>query len=291
MPQENFDYNSLVVHLTALLDQERAAARTERGLVVANGKEEIAAHRARQAEIKSLWTQLQRPYERLKSRVDALPTLPPDEQITWAKSVLEMASLRLLEVDTNSIGSNLQVIRVALSDGKGNVLFDQKIALPEGAHVSEGATNHNCLTEADLVGAPSIQDAWPRILAAFSGSYLVSFAHEWDVKTLKAAAEEYKLPMPAFIGEDLQRHCTAYYLREYYLDLSAVAARMGHPLASYDALDRLNAQAAIISGMANGLVDMRQPEEPAEESDSAANGGETGNMNDDGLGDLDDHPF
>jgi hypothetical protein len=170
-----------------------------------------------------------------------------------------MQSLRLLEVDTNSIGSDIEVIRVALSDVRGNVVFDQLIGLPEGASVSESATKHNCLTDADLAGAPAIQEVWPKIIGALSGCYLVSFAHEWDSKTLKAVAEKQGLAVPVIIGECLQRRATQYYLREYYLDLAIVAKRMGHKLVSYNALDRLKAQAAIIDGMARGIVDISEP--------------------------------
>lgn len=285
--EKEFDFNSHIASLNALLDLEKTGG-TVNGLVMVGSLAEIEEHRDRQAEIADLWAQLQKPLQRLKSRIESLPFLPATEHIVWAQSIRAMQSARLMEVDTNTIGNDAQIIRVALSDINGEVVFDQRIALPEGAHVSEGATYHSGLRDEDLIGVPTLQEAWPRILDAFSGVYILSFAQEWDVKVLKAAAEEHKMPVPVFIGEDLQRRCTAYYSKEYYLDLASVAKRMGHPLNDYDALERLKAQAAIIAGMAQGITDVSLPDEaptaPGQSSDELL-------VSDEGLGDLEDHPF
>jgi DNA polymerase III epsilon subunit-like protein len=149
------------------------------------------------------------------------------------------------------------------------------------------------LTDADLAGAPAIQEVWPAILQALSGCYLISFNNEWDIKTLKAAAEKHGLPVPVMIGECLQRRSTQYYLKEYYLDLPVVSKRMGHKMASYDALDRLKAQAAVVAGMAQGIVDVSEPEEQiaAPAATESSTGEIISSSDDDGLGDLSDHPF
>jgi hypothetical protein len=85
------------------------------------------------------------------------------------------------------------------------------------------------------------------------------------------------------IGEDMQRRCTQYYIKEYYLSLEKVAKHMGHTLQSYDAPSRLLAQAAVLAGMAQGITDISEPEEVIEVTAIESS--------DDGLGDLEDHLF
>jgi hypothetical protein len=68
---------------------------------------------------------------------------------------------------------------------------------------------------------------------------------------------------------------------------------MGHKMASYDALDRLKAQAAVVAGMAQGIVDVSEPEEQiaAPAATESSTGEIISSSDDDGLGDLSDHPF
>ena len=58
---------------------------------------------------------------------------------------------------------------------------------------------------------------------------------------------------------------------------------MGHYPFAYNAPSRLLAQAAVLTGMAQGITDISEPEEAIEVASIE--------RSDDGLADLDDHPF
>ena len=119
------------------------------------------------------------------------------------------------------------------------------------------------------------------------GCYIISFNQDWDLKVFKAVAERYGLTPLTIIGECLQRKCTAYYRREYSLTLAMVAERMGYPRTSWDALERLRAQVAIVDGLSRGITDVSVPKPPKPQESITPS---QGSVPDDELG-LDDHPF
>jgi DNA polymerase III epsilon subunit-like protein len=272
--------NTTLDILTRTIKQEQEAGRV-------NSLADLAESQRRRAEIAQHWQAIQAELQPISQAIKDLPALPPEEIIAWAQSVKEMDSLAFLEVDTTGTGSDAEIIRVTLGNQRGSVLYDQLIR-PEQAHLTPEASKHNGLTNADLQDAPTLAEAWPRIQRALAGRYVLSFNQEWDIKKLKAAAQRHGLPAPVVVGECLQRRCTAYYLKEYYLDLATVAARMGHTLTGPDTPARLKAQYAILDGIARGMTDIRPPEpEPVRTSASTAS--EPGY--DDGLEDIDEHPF
>ncbi len=130
-----------------------------------------------------------------------------------------------------------------------------------------------------------IAEAWKRILAALTGRYVISFAQDWDRKQLKAFAQRHTLPPVSVIGEDLQRHCTSYYHREYALQLAALCERIGHPLPQpphQTSLHRAQGQLHLITAMAHALTDVRLTKPDAQAA--------TAFMNED-EDDLDESPF
>ena len=275
-----FDFTNSILYINNLLQMEREAGRA------VNGLQEIDVRRARHADIKQCWSQVKQQIQGVQDRVDALPFLPSQEIIQWAQNIQAMSSLAFLEVDTTNVGSDSEVVRIALSDGDGNIIFDQLIR-PGRAQISLEASEHNGLTDADLEQEPMLQEIWPRIEHAVRGWYILSYNQEWDLKVLRAAAERHGLTPLTVIGECLQRRCHTYYHREYSLTLAKIAERMGHPLTSWDAVARLHAQRAIVDGLARGITDVSvsKPPKPQESITSSQ-----GSVPDDELG-LDDHPF
>ena len=88
------------------------------------------------------------------------------------------------------------------------------------------------------------------------------------------------------VGDDLQRHVTQYYNREYYLTLADVCERIGHPLESNSAMHRATGQIIFLKAMAEGITDVRPPKPVVSSTAPTAN-----TTNGDGLGDLNEHPF
>lgn len=282
LPSSLTKTTTLIHYVSDLLDIEHEAGRKVSGLA------EIEVRRARHGDINESWSQVKHHIRQIQDRVDALPFLPPQEIIAWAQNIKAMASVAFLEVDTTDVHSQADIVRVALCDGAGELIFDQIIRpLSPQAHISSDASTHNGLNDQDLIEAPSLKEAWLAIEIVVRGRYVISFNQEWDLKALNANAQHYGLTPLSIIGECLQRKCTAYYHREYYLDLPKVAERMGHPLTGQDAVTRLKAQAAIVDGMARGITDVSKPRETVEPQHQGRND----NINDNAPDDLEDHPF
>jgi len=276
---EEFDCTRSIEHINGLLQIEEAAG------LKPNGLQEISERRARHTEITQIWGQVQEHIQAIKAHINGLPSLPSRDIIAWAQSVNEMDSLAFLEIDTTGTDLDAELVRFTLGNRRGSVFYDQHIR-PEQGHISPEASKHNGITDTDLEAAPTIAEVWPRIQRAVAGHYILSFNQEWDRKTLLTAAQRHDLPPLVIIGECLQRRATAYYFKEYYLDLATVAARMGHTMTGPDAPARLRAQYALLDGIVRGLTDVRPPApEPVQRANSASEPGD-----DDEL-DFDEHPF
>ena len=152
--------------------------------------------------------------------------------------------------------------------------------------MSAEASAANGLTDEMLHYAPDLTDMWEILRARVHGHYILSFSQAFDIKKLNEAASRQHLAPVVIIGDDLQRHVTQYYNREYYLTLADVCERIGHPLKSNSAVDRATGQHYLLKAMAEGITDVRPPKPVASSTASA-----TSTTNDDVLDGLDEHPF
>ncbi len=134
----------------------------------------------------------------------------------------------------------------------------------------------------------SILEAWQRIQAALRGRYIISYSQPWDVQQLNTTAQRHKLEPVILLGDDLQRHSTLYYHREYSLTLAGICERIGHPLPEHPhqtSLDRAKGQVNFLIAMANAVNDMRPTKT------RKASGEVDTNSDTDELEDVDSHPF
>jgi hypothetical protein len=266
-----------VQDIKALLAQEH-----ELGHI--NGLEIVKASTARRATIDTQWAAIQAELNPIQQQIKQLPALPPSEQIAWAQNVLDNSSLSFMEIDTTGTGEGSEIVRFTLSNQIGSVLADFFIK-PQSAIMGEEARQANGIQDSELEHAPSLLEVWESIRKATRGRYIISFSQEWDIKQLNQAAQRYHLPPLVIVGECLQRRCTQYYHKEYYLSLMQVAERVGHPIANARAETRIKGQYHILEAIGNAITDVRPPKspEPPASTDNTEDG--------DGLGSLDDHPF
>lgn len=195
-----------------------------RGQVI-NGLAHITESTAHRKEIKELLQVLKDVVQSFEQRLDWLPSLPSLECVRWAQSVLAMKTMRFMVVSPTD-----GELRVTLGDRSGHVVFDQFVN--------------------------SQHETWDKVHAAFCGCYCISFDYDQGVSRLQKVAKRNDLPLPVIIGESLQKHAAVYY-NEPHLDLEEAAGFQGHPLpAGADAADHIAAMHAVVSGMAQGIVDI-----------------------------------
>ena len=249
-----------------------------------NGLAEIAASKLRRAEIVEALAAIDTELAPIRAALNTLPSLPDEQEIQWAQAVVAMR-LCSLKVDSTGLSSEDEIVRVVVVNGQEQVTLD--LLVKPSRPLSATASAASGLSDADLANAPTLPQVWEAIRDALSGSYVLVFSPDFDAKLLDAAAKRHGLVPIVFIGDSVQRHATSYYSGEYYLTLGGLCERMGHPLASKDAVARARGQLAVVCEMASGITDVRpsKPEPTTTASSIFHADGDTT------LGGIDEHPF
>lgn len=254
-----------------------------------NSLEALEDSQRHRRTISELWTAIQADLAPISQAIKALPSLPDLKTIQWAQTVLAHRDLLFMEIDTTGTDPQVdEIVRFVVVDASERVIEDFYIQ-PTSRQLSQEASQHNGITPEMLEAQGiDIHEAWKRIQAALSGNYIISYSQQWDTSMLDATAQRHQLEPLFFLGEDLQRRCTAYYSGEYYLSLAKLAERVGYPLPELPgqtAIHRAIAQHRITEAIANAVTDVRPPRTTASEPELPAS------TEDDSLGSLDDHPF
>jgi DNA polymerase III epsilon subunit-like protein len=271
------------------IEKLQGVLSVEREQTHINGLDAITASKLRRAEIKEYMGVIEAELQPIRQAIKDLPALPVEEQIQWAQAISAMRisdGVRFLEIDTTGLSNQDGIVRVAMVNLSGGVMYDDILIKPSRP-ISREASAANGLTDDDVKDAPSLPEVWERIQSGLYGRYVISFNQKFDVEKLNEAAARHQLPPILIIGDDLQRHCTQYYHKEYYLTLEAMCERIGHPIQGKSAVDRAIEQYHLLLAMANGITDVRPPRPAAPTASSSA----ASNLGDDGLEDLDAHPF
>ena len=196
----------------------------------------------------------------LRRRFDDLPKLARAEHVHWASALLAFPNLAFLEVDTDGLSADADILRIVLVDREGVVLFDRLIRprhpiSPKIAHLT-------ALDQEQLTAAPRLADVWEAVTQAVTGRFVLSFNLEFDQQQLAESARRYSLPPLNFIGACLMLRAQDYYEEYRYPRLSALCERLGAPLPDHpqqDALDRARGQVHLLRMMAQGVTQVPLP--------------------------------
>src|SRR5713101_8398544 len=199
--------------ITALLSAE------EQTQPVASLSEWEARHVSRAALTERI-SQLGQAVASLQRRAAALPTLAGREHVQWAQALLAFSNLAFLEVDTDGLYADADILRIVLIDQSGTVLYDQVVQprrplTPKIAHLTG-------ITPEMLVQAPTLAEVWrsSQLVAAFVGRYILSFNLEFDSGKLAESAARYGLPELPLVGDCLMLRAQEYYGASHYPKLA-----------------------------------------------------------------------
>jgi DNA polymerase III epsilon subunit-like protein len=218
-------------------------------------------------------SQLGQAVSHLQRRVAALPTLARREHLHWAQALLAFPNLAFLEVDTDGLDADADIVRLAVIDQTGAVLYDQLVQprrpiSPKIAHLTG-------LTQERLSAAPRLVEVWEQVQAALAGRYVLSFNLEFDQQQLTTKARRCDLPLLTFIGECLMLRAQEYYAAAFYPKLADLCERLGYPLPDHphqDALDRARGQVHLLRAMAQGITHAQPAHQVADEAESRESG-------------------
>jgi DNA polymerase III epsilon subunit-like protein len=257
--------------ITVLLSTEEAAQPVSRYA-------EWEAREVRRATLTKGLSQLGQAVASLQHRVSALPTLARPEHVHWAQALLEFPNLAFLEVDTDGLYADADILRIALVDQSSAVLYDQvfqprRPLSPNMAHLTG-------ITPEMVACAPTLTEVWhsPQFCAAFAGRYTLSFNLEFDSGKLSESATRYGLPELPLVGDCLMLRAQKYFGASHYPKLADLCERLGAPLPPHpqqNALDRARGQVHLLRMMAQGITHvsaMPHAKPVAEQTDSDSSG-------------------
>jgi DNA polymerase III alpha subunit (gram-positive type) len=214
----------------------------------------------------------------LYSRYHRLAKLPNLLHVEWANALLHFPNLVFFVIDSTGVRAESDIIRVHLSDMAGNPVFDH-IIRPQ-RQPGQANTQYTGIAHAHISTAPVLADIWDDLQAALMGRYILAYNWEFLMERLRENAGYYQLAPLYPVGECLMNRASNYYGTAMALKLADVCSRIGHILPHpATALDRAAGQLAFLQAMAEGITTVHVTQSLSDATE------------DDGLDDLDAHPF
>src|SRR5947209_9487446 len=89
---------------------------------------DLASQRARRFALEQALANLEASVARLRDRWRNLTPLPDEERIRWAQAVLQLPNLAFLELDTDGLSTDADLIRVVLLAKDGSKVYTHTIS-------------------------------------------------------------------------------------------------------------------------------------------------------------------
>jgi len=257
------DFSTTYTELTTRL-------ATEEGAGSPTGVANLEAHFRRRATLDQFLQRLEDALSQVRRRMDHLPRLPRMEHLRWAQAVLAFPNLAFLEVDTDGLHRDADILRIVLVDKSGAPLYAQTF---KPRHPLTHQTTHLTAIHQEMVeDAPLLADAWEHITSAFAGRYILSYNLEFDQTKLHENAERYGLSPLTMIGACLMQQAQAYAGSYTYPKLATLCTNIGFPLPDHPhqtAFDRVQGQIHLLAAMAAGITAISASQEPLQHQHDA----------------------
>lgn len=195
----------------------------------------------------------------------------------WAQALLAFDNLRFVVIDTTSIKRDSDVIRFLTLDKHGKV--QDSVIICSARYPDSPNTEWTGITQEAMNRGLALDKVWDGIIVpALTGTLVVAYGFDFILEHLNENAAHYGLPPVYFIGEDLMQKAVEYFRSTNYgMKLTDACRRIGYILPDRPlAKQRAEGQLALLKAMAEGRT---SPPAPIQSSD------------DEGLGDIDGHPF
>jgi len=238
---------------------------------------DLASHRVRRSAIVQALEPLEVSVARLRDRWHSLPPLPDTESIRWAQAVQKLPNLTFLEVDTDGLSSDADIIRVVLLDKDGTTLYARTIK--PRRPISEKTTNLTAVRPEDVEYVSTFAEVWDGLSTALQGRYILSYNLSFDLDKLRENAERCGVEPVTIIGECLMLKSQHYFHQYSYPKLTDLCRRIGFPLPEHptqNAWDRARGQMHLLEAMSRGITSVQDTPRPTDADEEA---------------ETDEHPF
>src|SRR2546421_5904144 len=229
---------------------------------------ELASLRARRAALEQALADLEASVTHLRDRWRNLTPLPDEERIRWAQAVLQLPNLAFLDLDTDGLSTDADIIRVVLLAKDSSALYAQTIQ--PRRPISEKITALTAVGPEEVEHAPTFAQIWPDLCAALQGRYMLSYNLPFDRDKLRQNAERLGVEPVALIGECLMQRSQQYFHLYSYPKLAELCRRIGFPLPDHplqSAWDRARGQRHLLEAMGQGITFAQEPAQPTEPDD------------------------
>src|SRR6266699_1377237 len=216
---------------------------------------ELANRRARRFALEQALANLEASVARLRTRWRSVTPRPDEERIRWAQAVLQLPNLAFLELDTDGLSTDADLIRAVLRGSDGSTLYAQTIQ--PRRHISEKITALTAVGPEEVEHAPTFAQIWPDLCAALQGRYVLSYNLPFDRDKLRENAERCGVEPVALIGECLMQRSQPYFHHVSYPKLADLCRRIGFPLPEHplqNAWDRARGQIHLVEAMSQGIT-------------------------------------
>ena len=257
------DFSTTYTELTTLLATEEGAGSSQ-------GMADLEAHFRRRATLDQILQHLEDALSQVRRRVEQLPRLPRMEYIRWAQAILAFPNLAFLEVDTDGLHRDADILRIVLVDKSGIPLYAQTFR--PRRPLTHQTTHLTAIHREAVEEAPLLAEAWEQITSAFAGRYVLSYNLEFDQTKLHENAERYGLSPLTMIGACLMQQAQAYAGSYTYPKLATLCAHIGFPLPDHPhqtAFDRVQGQLHLLEAMAAGITAISASQEPLQHQHDA----------------------
>src|SRR5947209_3246126 len=120
---------------------------------------DLASRRSRRSALEQALADLEASVARLRTRWRSLTPLPDGERIRWAQAVRQLPNLAFLELDTDGLSTDADLIRVVLLGKDGSTLYAQTIQ--PRRPISEKITALTAVRPEEVEHAPTFAQIWP----------------------------------------------------------------------------------------------------------------------------------
>jgi DNA polymerase III epsilon subunit-like protein len=226
---------------------------------------DLASRRLRRRAIDQELEPLEVSVARLRQRWRSLPSLPDAESIRWAQAAQRLPNLTFLEVDTDGLTSDADIIRVVLLDKDGTTLYARTIK-PRRS-ITERTTDLTAIRQEDVEHAPTFAEVWESLSAALQGRYILSFSLSFDLDKLRENAERCGVEPVTVIGACLMLTSQHYFHQYSYPKLADLCQHIGFPLPDrprQNAWDRARGQIHLLEAMSQGITFVQEKPKPTE---------------------------
>lgn len=120
--------------------------------------------------------------------------------VVWSKELLADPRTVVLDTETTGLGSEAEVVEVAVLRVDGEVLFDA-LMRPATARIDPGAARVHGLTEAMLAPYPPLGARWPELAPLLSRGRVVVYNERFDRRLLGQSVRANGLEIPRFLEQ------------------------------------------------------------------------------------------